>query len=423
MSAFRYFLTAVVVLLVASGAAFGGGFQINEHGTRAMGMGGAFSAQASDGSAMFFNPAGLAFQPGFRALAGVTLIAPMTSYTSATGTKTDMNSQIFFPPHAFVSYGLDNGVTFGVGFYVPFGLGTEWPTDWAGRYAAVKADLQSYFINPTIAYKVSDEFSIGVGVSYVISNVSLKQNVPLAPLPLPDGSLKLEADGNAVNFNAGVLYKPTPQLSIGASYRHSTKVDYEGTAEFSSMGPLAGLFPGGTGTTTIEFPNNIFAGIALQATPELILEVDFQYIMWSTYDTLKIGIPVGPPSPQPPLGTGAPLQGPQTLPRDWENTFMIRVGGEYQLQKLALRAGFIYDKTPQPAKSVEPLVPDANRIEFTVGLGYAITENITIDAAYQLILSSDRDAAPATSGSLAFLAGGTYKSTAHLFGLSLGYTM
>ena len=318
---------------------------------------------------------------------------------------------------------MDNGLTFGLGFYVPFGLGTEWPSDWPGRYAAVKADLQSYFINPTIAYKVSDQFSLGVGVSYVISSVSLAQNVPLAPLPLPDGSLKLEADGNAINFNAGLLFKPTPQLSIGASYRHSTKVDYEGTAVFSNMGPLAIFFPGGTGATTIEFPNNIFAGIALQATPELILEADFQYIMWSTYDTLKINIPVGPSTPPPPAGTGGPLQGPVALGRDWENTFMIRVGGEYQLEKLALRAGFIYDKTPQPDKSVEPLVPDANRTEFTVGLGYKITQNIAVDVAYQLILSGDRDAAPATSGSLAPLSGGVYKSTAHLFGLSLGYTM
>jgi long-chain fatty acid transport protein len=423
MSMTRYFLAAAVILLVGGSVALGGGFQINEHGSRAMGMGGAFSAQASDGSAMFYNPAGLAFQPGFRVMAGATLIAPMTSYTSASGTKTDMKSQIFFPPHAYLSYGLDNGLTLGVGFYVPFGLGTEWPSDWAGRYAAVKADLMTYFINPTIAYKFSDQFSLGAGVSYVISNVSLSQKVPLAALGLPDGDLKLDADGNTVNFNAGFLYKPTPQVSIGASYRHSTKVDYEGTAVFSNMGAVAPFFPGGTGTTTIEFPNNIFAGVALQATPELILEADFQYIMWSTYDTLKINIPVGPSTPPPPAGTGGPLQGPQALGRDWENTFMIRVGGEYQLQKLALRAGFIYDKTPQPDKSVEPLVPDANRIEFTLGLGYAISPNITVDVAYQFIHSSDRNAAPATSGALALLAGGTYKSTAHLFGLSLAYSM
>ena len=421
MSSIRYFIAVVVILFVVPSFAFAGGFQINEHGTRAMGMGGAFSAQASDGSAMFYNPAGLAFQPGFRALAGATLIAPMTSYTSSSGTKTEMNSQVFFPPHAYVSYGLANGLTFGVGFYVPFGLGTEWPEDWTGRYAAVKADLQSYFINPTIAYKVSDQFSLGVGVSYVISSVSLSQKVSLAAAGLPDGNLKLDADGNAINFNAGFLFKPTPQLSIGASYRHSTKVDYEGDAVFSDMGIVAPLFPGGTGTTTIEFPNNIFAGIAYQATPELILEADFQYIMWSTYDTLKITIPYGPAAP-PQLG-GRPLQGPQAFGKDWENAFMIRVGGEYQFEKLALRAGFIYDKTPQPDKSVEPLVPDANRTEFTVGLGYRITQNVAVDIAYQLILSKDRVAAPATSGSLAPLAGGIYKSTAHLFGLSLSYTM
>jgi long-chain fatty acid transport protein len=428
MTLIRYCIVLVIILAIVPCAALAGGFQINEHGTKAMGMGGAFSAQASDGSAMYFNPAGLAFQPGFKVLAGATLIAPSTSWTSSSGSEEKMESQVFFPPHAYVSYGDPSGWTFGVGFYAPFGLGTEWLPDWTGRYAAVKTDLHTFFINPSAAYKISDQFALGVGMSYVISNVQLTRRVPtfssVGPPPVPattDGIIALDADGTAINWNAGLMYKPNEQVSIGVSYRHSTEIDYDGTATFSQMQVLGPFFPGGTGTTTIIMPNNIFAGVAVQATPELILEADFQYIMWSTYDTLAINIPDGPNFPL----TGAPLQTAQKLGRDWEDAWMIRIGAEYQMESVALRAGFIYDKTPQPDKSVEPLVPDANRIEFTIGAGFAISENVVVDAAYQLILSSDRDAASPSdpTSALAPLAGGTYKSMAHLFGLTLGFNM
>jgi len=428
MRLIRYCVVLVIILAVVPCALHAGGFQINEHGTKAMGMGGAFSAQASDGSAMYYNPAGLGFQQGFKVMAGATLIAPSTSWTSPSGSEEKMESQVFFPPHAYVSYGDPAGWTVGVGFYAPFGLGTEWKPGWTGRYAALKTDLQTFFINPSVAYKISDQFSLGAGVSYVFSNVKLRRNVgtysSVGPPPVPsstDGEVSLEADGTAVNWNAGLIYKPNEQVSLGVSYRHSTEIDYEGTATFSQMQALGFWFPGGDGKTTIEMPNNIFAGIAIQATPELILEADFQYIMWSTYDTLAINIPDGPSFPL----TGGPLQTASKTGRDWEDAWMIRVGGEYQLESVALRAGFIYDKTPQPDMSVEPLVPDANRIEFTLGVGFKISENVVVDAAYQLILSSDRDAPTPSdpTSSLAPLARGTYKSTANLFGLTLGFNM
>src|SRR5258708_3578060 len=53
-------------LLVFAGSAWGSAFSIQEIGTRATGMGGAFIAVASDGSALYYNPAGIAFQDGLR---------------------------------------------------------------------------------------------------------------------------------------------------------------------------------------------------------------------------------------------------------------------------------------------------------------------------------------------------------------------
>jgi long-chain fatty acid transport protein len=429
MNTVRYSL--VVALLVALGAhsALAGGYQLNEHGTRAMGMGGAFAAQASDGSAIFFNPAGLAFQQGFRALIGVTPILPTNKYESPSGTLTKMKKQTFFLPHAYASYGLDNGLTFGVGFYAPYGLGTEWPADWAGRYLAVKTDLKSFYVNPTIAYKINDKFAIGAGCSYVFSNVKLRRKIQLAlptvpPTLLPDGQIDLDGNGHGFDFSVGILTKPVPELSVGVSYRHSVKIDYDGDATFSDLkayptpyGTLnfPMLFPGGKGKTTITFPNNAFVGVCLQPLNNLTLEADFQYIEWLKYDTLKIDLPLGPT--QPPL-INRPLQGPVASAKDWDNTFIIRFGGEYELDKIAIRAGYIFDKSPQPSKALEPMLPDADRHEFTAGFGYQISQEFSVDVAYQIILFKDRSV-----GMPENIFPGTYKSTAHLFGLSLGYAM
>ena len=416
MDRVRFCVVVLLVTLLSVSVALGGGFQLNEHGTKAMGMGGAFSAQASDGSAMFFNPAGLAFQPGFHALIGVTPIIPSNKFGSATITETKMVSQTFFLPHVYASYCLDNGLAFGLAFYAPYGLGTEWPSTWAGRYQAVKTDLKSYYINPTIAYRISEKFAVGVGISYVFSDVKLDRKLQLAlptvpPTLLPDGNLSLDANGHGIEFDAGVMFKPTPELSIGASYRHSNEIDYEGTAVFTNMSVLAPYFPGGTGSTTITFPNNIFAGIAYQVSKDFTLEADYQFIAWTTYDSLKVNIPLGPVGP-----TGRPLQGPSASAKDWGNASMIRIGGQYKLGGLALRAGFIYDITPVPDKTLEPMLPDANRYEGTVGIGYEFVKGISIDVAYQFILFQDRTV---TNPPNSFP--GTYNSNANLFGLSLAY--
>jgi long-chain fatty acid transport protein len=421
----RFWFVFVVVLLIPASVALGGGFQLNEVGARAMGMGGAFAAKANDLSAMFYNPAGLASQTGFGAYLGGTMILPKSSYTSPAGSSTDMVSQTFLTPNAYFGYGCDNGLAVGLGVFAPFGLGTEWPAGWAGRYYASKADIQAFMVNPTVAYQVNEWLTLGAGVSWMRSIVKLTNNVPtysrlsLPPVPATtDGIVSLSASGSAFSFDAGAIAKPMPEMSIGVSYRHSTKIDFEGNASFTNMQALQSYFPGGAGQTTITFPNQLWAGIAYDVTPGLTLEFDYQWIRWASYDSLIAELPTGPNF----ILTGGPLQTTSREGKSWTNTYMLRLGGEYRYQVWSFRLGFIYDATPQPNKTVEPLLPDANRVEGTIGVGYKFAAHWTIDAAYQLISFSDRTVTGPSTGDLNEFPG-TYKNSANLFGLSLGYTM
>ena len=187
--------TALVAgALVALGAApaFGAGFLIFEHGAQAMGMAGAFTAQADDGSAMFHNAAGLAFQHERRFDVGTTLItntngefqgaAPFPGPNRPPSRRTRSSSR----PTPTTCSRSTTGWTFGVGFNDPFGLVVEWdnPDTFAGRFISYKAELRTFDLNPTLAWRAGANLGIGIGAIARLSDLELNQRVAV---PSPFG--------------------------------------------------------------------------------------------------------------------------------------------------------------------------------------------------------------------------------------------
>ena len=151
MRAFRAASSRVVVLAVcaalcAAGPVHAAGFAIFEQGSKPMGSAMAFTAQADDPSALYYNVGGLGFFEERRFLAGATLIflgdsefqggTPFPG-PGATGEQVD---QVQFPPHLYWVEPLGDGTRFKFGLSVtsPFGLTTEWedPDTWSGRFSA-----------------------------------------------------------------------------------------------------------------------------------------------------------------------------------------------------------------------------------------------------------------------------------------------
>jgi long-chain fatty acid transport protein len=392
----------VVSALIPLSVALSGGFQLNEHGARAMGQGGAFAARASDLSAIYFNPAGLAYQKGAQVYVGVTLIMPKTSFFGPdqlnTNQETKMVSQTFNPINVYASYQITDDLVFGVGVNNPYGLGTEWPADWSGKFISTKVDLQTFFYSPTLAYKLTDKFSVGVGMNYVTGKVTLKR-VLSDPFD-PHANASIEANGTGIGWNVGVLYKASTDLSIGVSYRSQVKIDANGTATFD---PMRSVYPAGDVSSSLTLPATGFLGVAYSPIKDLTLEADYQYVGWSSYKELAV--------------TFKKDNSVSTSPKNYEDTYLIRVGGEYTMGDWQLRAGYLYDHTPAPTMYVEPLLPDANRNEVSVGLGYNLTKNISVDLAYMFIKFDQRKAV-----GTAVNFDGTYSSSANLFAVDFGYS-
>jgi long-chain fatty acid transport protein len=380
-----------------------GGFQLNEHGARAMGLGGAFAARAYDPSAMYFNPAGLGFQTMNQIMAGTTLIMPDVSfygpYQFNSNAKTEMVSQLFTPINLYATYHLSDDLHFGIGVNNPYGLGTKWPEDWAGKFITTQIELQSFFVTPTVAYRLSEDLSVGIGVNYVFGDVSIK-SVVSDPFD-PHAKTTLSLDASAFGFNAGILYKATADISVGASYRSSVKLDATGTADFA---PARSVYPKGDVASSITLPATGYFGVAWTASENLVVEADYQYVGWSSYDELVIDF----------KADGSTI----AQPKKYEDTYILRAGAEYTMDGMQLRAGYFYDHSPVQTKYVDPMLPDANRNGFNIGIGYTLTNSISVDAAYLLLLFDERRVEQTEVNF-----DGTYQSHANLIAIGLTYTL
>ena len=423
-------LTLVLLLTVfLSGNYFASGFQINEHGAKAMSLAGAFTALANDASAVQFNPAALIYLSGTQISFGSTYIRPSGSFEgpSPATTKSDLKNKYFTPINFYITHKINDDMAIGFGVNNPFGLGTEWEEGWVGRYNAVKTEIRVFNFTPVFSYKLSDQLSIGVGANIAYSDVEIRRaiaNPPLLPGGIPDGKIELEGDDLAFGFNLSILYRASDQWSVGASYKHELAFEYEG--DITSTPPdlpapydpveaqLAAAYPKGTATAPLTAPSVFTVGAAYEATDNLTLSSDFQYTMWSSYDELRINFEDGTSS---------------ASIRDYENSFIIRLGAEYKLSdSFALRGGFLFDKNPIKDERVDFTLPDNDRYGFNLGFGYKISESITFDLAYLLLIFPERE----ITNSKEYIANpyaaptplnGTYNPSANLIGANFSFNL
>ncbi|NLH76015.1 MAG: hypothetical protein GX465_03145 [Acidobacteria bacterium] len=408
MSRKRVFALLAVSLLVLAPAARSSGFLIYEHGAAAMAMAGAFTSLAKDPSAIWHNPAGLAFLDGTRIMGGATFIVSSGSvvfpdYPGAP--KYDQIHKLFYPPNLYVSHKVSDRVAVGIGVTSPFGLGIEWPepASFPWRFLGTKSDMVTFNVNPTVAVKLSERFSLGAGVSFVFSKLTQSQ-VQLMPMgeTLVEVPAEADVDGTAFAFNAGALYRGDG-FRVGLSYRSRFTLDYSGSITLDV--PVYETPFEGTGETSFRFPDIMTLGLSFDLTKKLVWAVDLHYFLWSVYDGYTFHIEV------PDLALAEDI----VVPTLWKDSWIARTGLEYLATgRLALRAGFAYDRTPQPAATMDSGLPDANRTTFTAGFGYTLGK-VTLDFAYQYENFHERTSARPD------IFQGTFDTRAHLFGVNLGY--
>jgi long-chain fatty acid transport protein len=409
-------LTALACCLGPAALAQGAGFAVLQQGTAAMAQGNAFVAEADDASAIFYNPAGLNQLKRPQFYQGGFFNYPDREFHGDQGQFSETHHQLYQHLTAYMALPVHDRVALGIGFFSPFGLGTNWPRSWAGRYLTTFSSLKTYVLNPVVSVKVLDNLSLAAGIDAMWSSVELRRKNFLAVLPggkIFEGESHLMGDASGVGYNLGVLFDAVPGVKLGVSYRSEIPVTFQGNLETSIPGhsiPLIG------GYADLTFPPSVTFGVAYSRLKPFTFEFDTTWTGWSTYDQLRVE-----------LGQkGKTLLGASSIvtPKNWRDAWAFRFGANYEVKPgMKLRAGYIYDLTPVPDETFDPQVPDANRHIFTVG-GDLKIKRFTLGVAYNYILSEDRTKNNTIkfNGVPAYIqANGRYSSDVHSLGLSWSF--
>lgn len=426
---------ATALMLVVAGGAYAAGFNIYEAGARATALGCAFTATADDGSALFYNAAGLSFQDGKSINLNVMPVMPNFKFTEATDAAGspatgEAEKKVFPVPGAYYTHNNGGKVAFGVGAYAPFGLGVVWdnPDTWIGRQASYDVAIETIYVTPAVSFMVAEGLAIAVGLDVATQHLELNRM-----------TLDPTTGGNAIDTNIsgrsnlnvtpsfGLMYRPDDKLSFGAMYHHEKTMEYEdGDAVLTNIG-TAGT-PSGTFASTIlqalggtadgleasvaselNLPWILSLGASAWLTPDLRAEVNYVRYGWSSFKSLALD------SDNDNLD--------QELHFDYEDSWQIRFGAEYLLnEKVDLMVGYVHDKTPQPLAAVSPILPDSDRNDYSLGLRYR-SGAWDFVGSYMVVVGTERtniENGEAVRNSETYPVG-SYKSLANILGFGVGY--
>lgn len=419
-------LGLLLLALVPASPAEASGFGIFEQGNKALGMSNAFTAQADDPSAIFFNLGGLGFLEEREFMAGTTLIlAGDSEFQGAApfpgpGATAEQATNLVTPIHLYYVEPLNDEVVFGLGLNTPFGLVTEWDNKdtFPGRFLSEKAELHVFDLSANFGFKLGENVGFGVGLVYRVAELELNRRAgqlnPFTSQVDDVAHVRLSSDvDGAVGWNVGFLHKATENFSWGVSYRAKVEIDFNGDGRLTQIptgfpqfdGLIAASLPFDTDlpiSTSIEFPDMASIGFAYEFTPAILFEGDINWAGWETFDRTDINFLTAP---------GLNF----SIVSNWGNSYNYRFGLRWTRDVGEWRFGVYFDETPQPEESVGPLLPDADRTGVSFGYGRDFGK-LSTDFAFMYIDFDERTTLTNNDGFF-----GTYDSQTWLLGATLGF--
>jgi len=373
-----------VLALFYSANASAQALRFQPQGASAAGQGNAFAAQADDPSAIHFNPAGLTQVQGIQSYLGTTAMGGSIKFKGPTGidSRGDLGDSVStpLPSHFYLSANLGtlgatrlSSLTIGLGMISPFGSNTRYPVDGPFNTAVTSAALPLIDIKPTIAYKISEALSVGVSAdiytfaSFLGEGHVEQKQVSAGVLGIPVGApVELNGKGTGAGVTVGLLYTPVrngagkPIMSIGLVYRSQAVLPLSGSL-------LVNGAKVADGSTDLVLPHIVTGAVAYwpvrNREREWKVELDVEYVGWSSNKNLDVRLSNGATIPQP---------------QQWNDVPVIAVGTEYKRLnpqwlphwEVAVRSGYTYTEDPVPDRTFNPATISLTAHTLSLGAGF-----------------------------------------------------
>ncbi|EKO3553440.1 outer membrane protein transport protein [Vibrio fluvialis] len=364
------------------------GFQLAEYS--ATGLGRAYAGEAAiadNAGSQWRNPAMLTYLKGTQISAGALYVNPnvdvegdVSFYGSTSSTSSSDYANDAVIPNFYISHQVNEKWALGLAFGTNYGMETELDSGFAASHFGDEAMVTTMEANANIAYQLTETVSIGGGIRYVMGegHFGAKSPAQTEALSLTKGTtLKyMEGDDTSWGWQAGAAWQMTPNNRVGFAYKSEVDLKLSGSANMyvQSYGKVLS----DTGYMMLTLPATAELSTYHQLTDQFALHTSINWTDWSSFEKLQAELDT--------MGTVMVKE------ENWKDNYRFAVGATYQVDpKLALRSGVAYDTAAVSTKNRTITIPETDRIWLSVGAGYDVTEQLTLDAAFTYIFAKDAD--------------------------------
>lgn len=399
-----------VLLAAYSNFAAAGAFQLWEQNASGLGTAYAGSAAIADNaSTVFFNPAGMSQLSGFQFSAGLAAVGPSYTFRDegsttnglpATGTNGGDAGGWKAVPNMHMAWAVTPDVSLGLGISSPFGLATEYDPEWIGRMHAVRSEIRTINVNPSISYKLNEKVALGFGLNYQTIKGELTSS--LGPVGV---SSRLVGDDASIGWNAGVLFNLSPAMRVGLSYRSAVKHTLVGETSDPVFGDRQVR-------ADLKLPDTYILSVWQQVSDRWEAMGDLSYTRWESMQALDVVN----------RNTGV-LIGREEF--NYSNAWRLAWGAAYKANdRMKLKFGIAYDRTPIADGDRRARVPDNDRLWLSLGGQWNAGRQGKIDVGYAYLYVKDASINQSkTVGATTSVLNGKYDASAHILGVqySVGF--
>lgn len=354
-----------------------GGLYLYEIGTADLGFATAGSAaRAEDASTIFANPAGMTRLAGNQMTLGAQVLYGDVEYEldgqGALPGKSPGNVIGWFPgASAFYSYSVNDGLKLGIGMYGNFGLAMDFGDDWAGSNLVDETVLIAMTLQPTVAWRLNDQWSLGGGLTANYGYFKLEREA------LSGGS-NSEDDGDW-DFGArlGVLYEPTKNTRIGLTWVSEAEYEFKVNGSVTidppgPLGPITHTIPLAAGITA---PQQLMGSVYHRLNERWAVMGNLGWQEWSKFADAT-------------LETDG---GTVTSSMQLQDTWHAAAGVQYTLnEKTRLNAGVAYDSSMYEDQSDSSFtIPSGATWRLGAGVQYALSPQSELGFAVEYADAED----------------------------------
>ena len=428
-------LGLTLALAMTSNTVYSAAFGIAEQS--ALGLGNAFAggaASAEDASTIWYNPAGMTRIKGHQVVAGLHIITPSFTFnddSSRTGLGAPIQGdgkedggRVAFVLNFYYIHSMNERLKLGLGINSPMGMATKYSDQWVGKYQAVESEIITVNVNPSIAWKATNNISVGFGINIQYIEATLNNAVDFTTIcygltattcgALPgsntnDGFAHIEGDDISFGFNLGLLYQFSNKSRLGLSYRSEIRHELEGRVDFNTPASVTTAIPSldlvfsdSHLTSQPDLPASASISIYHQWDQRLALMADMSWVGWSSVPNLTIEF-------------DNPYKTDSIETLELNDNLRLSMGASYSTDgPWTFRTGVAFDEgAAKDSASRSPRFPDNDRYWLSFGASYQVSKQLFIDTGYTHIFVPDTQLK--RKGATGEVVEGTYKSDADIF--------